>query len=53
MQDIEYIAKRNIFSFSFTTLKPDTLYSVLAKDPATETILYRTNYRTLPGEDTN
>lgn len=35
MKDIEYIAKRNIFSFYFDKLKPNTLYEVIAKDTVT------------------
>lgn len=51
MTNIEYIARRNIFSFFFQGLTPDTLYTVTAKDSKSNVILHRANYRTLPGEN--
>lgn len=51
MTNIEYIARRNVYSFFFQGLTPDTPYTVTAKDTKSGVILYRANYRTLPGDN--
>lgn len=51
LHDIEYIAQRNVFSFFFDGLKPDTLYSVVVKNIDNDAILDTKKYRTLPNQN--